>query len=71
MNPVVIRIQQDPECNIAAGLVVGGIKAKLGEFPHMAAIGYPDPVDKLMKFQCGGLISQQFVLSAAHCRTTE
>ncbi|CAH2234538.1 jg1678 [Pararge aegeria aegeria] len=49
--------------------IIGGEIANLGEFPHMAALGYErsDGYD----FQCGGsLISDTFILSAAHCVDT-
>ncbi|CAK9824499.1 Serine protease snake [Anthophora retusa] len=47
-------------------LIVGGKKADPKEFPHMAAIGYPTG-DSIV-WGCGGtLISERFVLSAAHC----
>ncbi|KAJ8704950.1 hypothetical protein PYW08_012270 [Mythimna loreyi] len=48
-------------------LIVGGENAKLGEFPHMAAIGWAD-FNGGYKFSCGGsLISPRYVLTAAHC----
>lgn len=52
------------KCNYdGTPLIVGGKPASPGEFPFMAAIGYADGA-----FKCGGtLISENFVVSAAHC----
>lgn len=55
-------------CAYTTGLIVGGVKAKVGEFPHMAAMGFRHPNGQA-EFFCGGsLISELFVLTAAHCR---
>lgn len=59
------------ECDAVTGLIVGGIDASIGEFPHMAAIGYRN-FDGDLSFKCGGsLISDYFVLTAAHCSTAD
>ncbi|KAI4460012.1 trypsin [Holotrichia oblita] len=45
---------------------IGGVDAKPLEFPHMALLGYGAP--GYHKWLCGGsLISENFVLTAAHC----
>lgn len=65
-NPNVHRLEND-ECDFVSGLIVGGEKAKNGEFPHMAAMG-TITIDGKEDFFCGGsLISELFVLTAAHC----
>ncbi|KAH8398026.1 hypothetical protein KR222_010400, partial [Zaprionus bogoriensis] len=48
--------------------IVGGKKTKYGDFPYMAALGWPSLFDGSIFFRCGGtLISPTFVLTAAHC----
>lgn len=47
-------------------LVVGGTNATRLEFPHMTAVGFIPEQDVI--WACGGsLISERFVLTAAHC----
>lgn len=51
-------------------LIVGGKKAEAKEFPHMAAVGFNGPNEKI-SWLCGGsLISSKVVLTAAHCTWT-
>ncbi|CAL8113686.1 unnamed protein product [Orchesella dallaii] len=52
-----------------ASLIVGGRDAKPYEYPHAVALGYgTDP--KSLKFACGAtLISEDYLLTAAHCVT--
>lgn len=57
------------KCDITTGLIVGGVEAKPNEFPHMGALAYPDGFNDELVFGCGAfLISERFLISAAHCK---
>ncbi|KPI97653.1 Proclotting enzyme [Papilio xuthus] len=48
--------------------VVGGVNAKLGDFPWMALLGYLFRGGPSVDWKCGGsLITARHVLTAAHC----
>lgn len=58
-------------CDAVTGLIVGGTSAGINEFPHQAAIGYPN-FNGEIEFKCGGsLISELFILTAAHCEKAD
>ncbi|KAJ9599933.1 hypothetical protein L9F63_009761, partial [Diploptera punctata] len=64
-NPDLITIDV-PKCDSSLELIVGGKEASPKEFPHMAALGFMENGD--LQFRCGGsLISEYYVLTAAHC----
>ncbi|XP_031639186.1 serine protease persephone-like, partial [Contarinia nasturtii] len=50
--------------------IYGGVIAKRGEFPWMAALGYININPGGITYDCGGtIISAYFVLTAGHCAT--
>ena len=50
--------------------IVGGTDSAVGEFPHAVVLGYNTTEPGKYVFHCGGsLISEKFVITAAHCLT--
>ena len=60
--------------SLQSGFIIGGDKAKIGEFPFMALLGYENTFNRKKEFvyKCGGsLINRRYVLTAAHCHDVE
>ena len=66
------HLKQEPFCGQSGpqqtSRIVGGSKAKLGQFPWQAQILTVKPPNDTPIFTCGGsLISDELIVTAAHC----
>ncbi|XP_063703646.1 CLIP domain-containing serine protease HP8-like [Culicoides brevitarsis] len=61
------EVNDELKCgNADADRIVGGTRAKLGQYPWLARLGYNRTEN--VTFECGGtLISKRHVLTASHC----
>ncbi|XP_063631020.1 serine protease filzig-like [Cydia splendana] len=65
-EPVQINVRKCAPTTVP--LVVGGKVVDIQEFPHMALLGWRKIQAAGYAWKCGGsLVSEQFVLTAAHC----